>query len=189
MQTEALMPSAALTDGTLNLQQYTQLLCSLYVIHHQIENYMAGVLLPYPTLAAFCQKKLPWLTDDLMALGATIPDVPAMGIIPPSTSEAYLVGMLYVLEGSMLGGQVILKGLRKNAELSHLPHRYYTGNGQLTGARWKAFIQILEETVSLQELESAVNGANFAFSLFLDNLSGSDSEVVMVEEILKTSQG
>lgn len=163
------MPTAALIGGTLSLQAYVQLISDLYRIHFKIENYLDKTLKASPALAVFYQKKLPWLEDDLMAMGVGLPSVSGEIQAPPQ-GEAALAGMMYVLEGSTLGGQVILKGLNKNGVLIGLPNRYYSGYGQLTGPKWRMFLEILEAVVQPNEVALAVEGANFTFKFFIENL-------------------
>lgn len=163
------MPSAPLLDGSLGQEAYTQLISTLYHIHALLEQPLETALQAHPHLAAHYQPQLPRLAHDLQALKAALPR-PAPPIGLPGRSAATLAGMMYVLQGATLGGQVILKGLRKNEGLAHLPHQYYTGHGPHTGERWKAFLETLEAVVPPQELGAAVEGANFTFNAFLAQL-------------------
>ncbi|MBI1226715.1 MAG: hypothetical protein GC192_15885 [Bacteroidetes bacterium] len=168
-QTEAMMPSVALMDGSLSQAEYAQLISSLYRIHFKIEFFLENALIKYPELAAFFHKKLPWLKADLAEMGVETPTVSSNIPVPPH-GEAALMGMIYVLEGATLGGQVILKGLKKNAALQHFNNRYYSGYEQLTGARWKSFLENLEATVPPKSAAKAVEGAKFVFRLFQEYL-------------------
>ncbi|GAB2964828.1 biliverdin-producing heme oxygenase [Hymenobacter coalescens] len=72
-----------------------------------------------------------------------LPDAEALPLcpaLPPLHTRAQLLGALYVMEGSTLGGQLITRQLAK-AGIS--TRRYFTGYGELTGLRWKAFCQLL----------------------------------------------
>jgi heme oxygenase len=168
-QTEALMPSAALLDGSLGLEAYAQLISALYRIHALLEQPLQTALQAHPRLAGHYQPQLPSLAHDLQALEAATP-CPAPPTTLPDHSAATLAGMMYVLQGATLGGQVILKGLKKNERLAHLPHQYYTGHGPQTGEKWKSFVETLEAVVPPQELGAAVEGANFTFNAFLAQL-------------------
>jgi heme oxygenase len=94
------------------------------------------------------RRKLATLEKDLAYLGATRrPPLPA----PPCRSAAEALGALYVLEGSMLGGQVICRHYADLLGLS--PERglaYFSGYGALTGPRWRAFLNVLESTFTQQ---------------------------------------
>lgn len=62
---------------------------------------------------------------------------PAM---PPLHTVPQLLGALYVMEGSTLGGQVITRQLEK----AGIPlRRYFSGYGERTGTMWKTFGQLL----------------------------------------------
>ncbi|MGI4761220.1 MAG: biliverdin-producing heme oxygenase [Janthinobacterium lividum] len=74
---------------------------------------------------------------DLHAEPSQLPQCPAM---PPLATVPQLLGAMYVLEGSTLGGQVLARQLAK-AGSSQV--RYFTGYGAQTGPRWKAFCQLL----------------------------------------------
>lgn len=165
------MPSVSLMNGSLSLKDYGQLLTTLYRIHSTIEQPLKVALKKYPSLAAHYEAHLPWLAEDLRAMGVA-PPYPVEPIGLPNDDAATLAGMMYVLQGATLGGQVILKGLRKNTMLAHLPHRYYTGYGTQTGGKWKSFLDTLEAVVQPEELAAAVAGANFTFKTFMEQLQG-----------------
>jgi heme oxygenase (biliverdin-IX-beta and delta-forming) len=68
---------------------------------------------------------------------AALPRCPQL---PPLDTRAQLLGAMYVLEGSTLGGQVITRQLAQ----AGIPLRaYFSGYGELTGPRWKRFVQLL----------------------------------------------
>lgn len=168
-RTEAAMPSEALLNGTLGTAAYARLLARQFLIYQNLEAHLATALSPYPELAGFFQAKTPWLAADLQQLDTPRP--PALPHQHPQHTAAQLLGLLYVLEGSMLGGQVILKSLLKNPHLRHLSHSFYRGNGPRTGARWQQFRSLAVRTVSPEAEPEAVAAANHAFRFFLENLS------------------
>jgi heme oxygenase (biliverdin-IX-beta and delta-forming) len=81
-------------------------------------------------------------------------------------TRAEALGALYVLEGSSLGGRVILKELkRRGASLAGLG--FLDPYGADTGKRWRSFLIILErELTSCEQKADAVKGAlnTFAFA-------------------------
>lgn len=83
-----------------------------------------------------------WLAHDLAALGA-LPlrlDV----TVPAIDTEARLWGYLYVKQGSMLGGAVMSKNLKRAMGLRPgVDQLFFAGYGPETGARWKDFIENL----------------------------------------------
>jgi len=94
------------------------------------------------------RKKLPWLEQDLAAL-KLIPIAQENEKCPPCASVAEAMGMLYVMEGSSLGGRVIsahygaLLGLNPQTGL-----RFFTGHGESTGILWKEFLRALESLIA-----------------------------------------
>lgn len=100
------------------------------------------------------------LRADVAALGASPLRQPAIG--PGTAGEA--LGWAYVIEGSTLGGRVMLKRMVADGVdlrgLSHLdPH------GDQTGPRWRALIAALETAaVSGVSPDDIVRGARDAFA-------------------------
>lgn len=77
----------------------------------------------------------------------------------------FALGILYVVEGSSLGGRVILKNI--NAVLGHDADSgaaYFSGYGGQTGSRWKAFLEVLVTYESANDAaDEIIAGANYAF--------------------------
>jgi len=83
------------------------------------------------------------LVNDLVSLGqsqAEVDTLPDCAALPAAASLAEVFGCLYVLEGSTLGGQVLLRRLGPTLDLT-AEHglRFLAGSGPLTGPMWKAF--------------------------------------------------
>jgi len=103
----------------------------------------------------------PWRTrwfdlqSDLAALDRNQP--PAL-TLPPVTSGAEALGMAYVLEGSRLGGTVILKRIPAGLPVSYL-------RGALDRAPWQRLLALLETVVPADEA-AAIAGARAAFRAF-----------------------
>ncbi|SDX90217.1 biliverdin-producing heme oxygenase [Hymenobacter psychrophilus] len=67
--------------------------------------------------------------------------------LPPLDTRARLLGALYVLEGSTLGGQVIARQL---AAADITTRTYFAGRGAQTGPLWKSFTALLEAEVAAE---------------------------------------
>ncbi len=79
-----------------------------------------------------------------LELPEAAPGLPLCPAMPPLHTRLQLLGAMYVLEGSTLGGQLITRQLAQ----AGIPLRaYFTGYGARTGPRWKAFCQLLTEAV------------------------------------------
>lgn len=103
------------------------------------------------------------LRDDLDRLEAPIPRPIRM---PPPATEAEMLGMIYVLEGSRLGGQLLLRRALDNPDPDVRAATRYLGHGAGRDL-WRSFVDRLEasDAVAAQPQE-AVLGARAAFRLF-----------------------
>lgn len=80
--------------------------------------------------------------------------------IPPLATWPQLLGAMYVLEGSTLGGQVISRQLAKQ----NIPLRsYFSGYGERTGPLWKAFCQLLSQEATPDNEADIVQSASLTF--------------------------
>lgn len=80
-------------------------------------------------------------------------------------SLAYALGYAYVVEGSTLGGRVILKHLNQTLQLGENGTRFFAGYGAETGSFWKAFLQpFCDYVLSNKCEEEAIQGAMDGFS-------------------------
>ncbi len=96
------------------------------------------------------------LKSDLAALGLPIPTPAAP---PPFETEAQILGGLYVLEGSRLGGAVLIRSVAAGQPTGFLT----PGNPNA----WRAFIAVLDERLSsVERLGDAAASASAVFDLF-----------------------
>jgi heme oxygenase len=103
------------------------------------------------------------LRDDLDSLDAAVPR-PAR-VAAPAT-EAEMLGMIYVLEGSRLGGQLLLRRALGNPDPDVRAATRYLGHG-VGRDLWRSFCERLEASGAVAAApQEAVLGARTAFSLF-----------------------
>lgn len=114
-------------------------------------------------------RKREWLEADLAAargdgfMAGTLEAIPALGY----KSMAARFGTAYVIEGSMLGGAMLLNRMRDR--LAPWPLRYLQGYGDLTGVMWRRFLASLSEYVaSPAEIEEAARAAYRTFASLQD---------------------
>ncbi|MBE7220378.1 MAG: biliverdin-producing heme oxygenase [Caulobacteraceae bacterium] len=82
-------------------------------------------------------------------------------------SVAGRLGVLYVLEGSTLGGQLLCRHLRRVLRLAPRQMRYLFGHGRATGSRWRATCALLNATLQTPRWRGeACAAANTTFRLF-----------------------
>lgn len=99
---------------------------------------------------------------DLRALGVapTAPPEP-----PPVSTAAQALGFLYVVEGSTLGGRLILREIAaRGADLTGLA--FLDPYGARTGAAWRGFLDLLDREVGTapDRLAEAEQGAIAGFA-------------------------
>ena len=90
-----------------------------------------------------------WLIQDLGILGSSHQNVKSKIITRNSlglSSIGQLIGCLYVIKGSALGGRSILKELREYAFVD-CSNRFFTGNGEQTTQRWRTFQKFANERI------------------------------------------
>ena len=120
-----------------------------------------------PALAARSRTQL--LVRDLAWFGTAIPgddfpQLPAMNDLPQ------LLGSMYVLEGSTLGGQLIARHVEKTLHLTGgNGNAFFRGHGERTGPLWKEFCEMLKIRLS-DEQAAAVIGLGQSHVRFLRSL-------------------
>ncbi|OAX53450.1 biliverdin-producing heme oxygenase [Xanthomonas graminis] len=109
------------------------------------------------------QPRSPLLEQDLAVLRAT-PPLPAPA--PPAPDACNCWGMLYVVEGSRLGGRLIARRLRQTLA-DAAPALTYFELGHTDAACWRRFQQRLEQALPTpQSRQAAVDGARAMFAHF-----------------------
>lgn len=109
------------------------------------------------------RRRLHLLRDDLRALGA-VPEALPVCPPPPVRGHAEAMGSLYVMEGSTLGGRVILKRLGALG-LPSGSCGYFAGHGAETGAMWTTFLHRLEAE---PDVPAVLRGARMTFATLGD---------------------
>lgn len=105
-----------------------------------------------------------YLKSDIEALGYTVDDLP-VAQAPGISNLQEALGALYVLEGSIMGGSIIVKMLEKQNIRDGVS--FFSGYGEATGQKWGAFIAVLNANAQSDEEEnSAISAANATFDRF-----------------------
>ncbi len=103
------------------------------------------------------------LMRDLDILDVAVP--PARDV-SATTDEARLFGRLYVLEGSRLGGKLLVKRAAESGDPGVRAATHYLGHGA-GGDLWRGFLQRLEASEAvLDSPQRTLLGAREAFGLF-----------------------
>jgi heme oxygenase len=124
---------------------YVRLLKSFYGFHRPLEAAIAAAMSPTQREDFELPRRLraSKLARDLAFLGVPPEEVTALPDcedLPAVLTPAQAIGALYVLEGSTLGGQFILKRLTAQLDVdAERGAAYYAGHGGDTGPLWKRF--------------------------------------------------
>lgn len=161
---ESLPVSASIMNPNVTKQQYAHYLALMQDVVRDSE---ANV---YPVLKGIVpdldvRLKTPQVESDLHLLGysdnSTTNPITANTFITPG----FAMGIMYVIEGSSLGGRIILKNI--NAALGFDEAngaKYFAGYGPVTGSRWKSFLDVLVKYENENNCEDEIiAGANHAF--------------------------
>jgi len=142
---------------------YTELLLIFYGYYAPVEQQVQAYLPPQLQQAVEL-KKTSWLQKDLAALGHE-GEKPIAATLPTVNSAAEAFGCLYVLEGSTLGGRIILKMLKKQIpSLQDGQLTFFNGYGAATGTQWQQFKSILDTYQA--ESQQVIAAANETFLRF-----------------------
>lgn len=118
------------------------------------------------------RRKVPLLRDDLAFFGRT-PDVieslPRCSRLPPMATGPQQLGCMYVIEGSTLGGQVVLRHLGPRLGISaSAGGRFFNSYGRDVGTMWKSFLAELARGCATDEAgNEAVRAATSTFECLL----------------------
>jgi heme oxygenase len=112
--------------------------------------------------------RLPLLNQDLRKLGIIKNDEPIENITS-APNKAYILGVLYVVEGSTLGGQIISRHLqeRLGSRISDAM-RFYTLDGKMLPDHWSNVKRLFRENLNdSEEIAQTVCSARAAFNSLL----------------------
>ncbi|MGK7392225.1 MAG: biliverdin-producing heme oxygenase [Candidatus Cyclobacteriaceae bacterium M2_1C_046] len=161
----------------ISKSEYCIFLQSNYLFHVHFEPFILKAdFITQDEWKAFNRKKLGNIIQDLKDLNCKLPEVRIENVFS-NMDEAELLGAAYVSEGSSLGGQVILKQLKKTSFFDEEKHgRFLKSNGINTGLAWKDFLKLLEYKNDNQDqvIKGAINAFNF-FQLCIKNVQGNET--------------
>lgn len=155
---------AALGSGRMSRAEYVAYLQRQGALTLALEDWLEDARPAAYPIAWLCRAAR--VRADAHALGITLdagsarPAVAALAAACVDDDARW--GVLYVLEGAALGGQVLS---RRNAALPHVrcADRHLRGDADADAGRWRAFVALLEREVV--DVDAAVAGALHAFQL------------------------
>ena len=169
--------------GTIEAPDYRRLLARLYGFHRPFEDAArSAVDLFRIDLDLSARARSHLLLADLQTIGFDLSAAATLPLWRPSVrlvSKGSLLGALYVLEGSTLGGVQIARALKTRVGNGlGKALLFFVGRGAVQGAMWR---HLLEELESLREDEDeamqAEDAAVATFKAFEDWMAAWRTEV------------
>jgi heme oxygenase len=155
----------------LSIARYVQCLVQIYGIVATWEERAVQVAPSWLQSALIARQRKPLLELDLAWFGQTQPGqtekdnqrptLPAMNNLPS------LLGTMYVMEGSTLGGIFIARHVEAALHLSEgRGNSYFRGNGNRTGPMWNEFCEVLKQRIPNDQTDAVVVSAKAMFATF-----------------------
>ncbi|HJD86915.1 biliverdin-producing heme oxygenase [Empedobacter stercoris] len=160
---EQKLESHKLFNGTFTDKNYFKMLQVNHVFLKSYEDSIKHLLndKDIENLALTKLNKLPLIEKDLQELGINELQVNKQFELK---NRAEAIGALYVIEGSMLGGNVIAKTLKKYPFLEHKSFNYFGHYGENLGSIWKTFIAYIDQEFTTEnEQQQVFEGAKKAY--------------------------
>ena len=127
---------------------YLGLLRAFSGLHVPMEDRLAALPWAEAGVAFDAHRRVPLLRADLTALGADPADVPLCPTVPAPATLAAGFGVLYVLGGAALGGQIIAREAQAALGLGADGTRFFRSDGRDVGRQWRAFGRALDAHVT-----------------------------------------
>lgn len=161
---------APLVRPDLSLTHYHFVLRVLASIHARLQPAHETALARLCPMATYrVSDRLGWLVEDCAFFNLEyLIESPLP--VPLAPSPAALVGQIYVVEGSTLGGQVIARQLAQTLDLSdRTGARMFSGHGAETVARWQEFWGFAVANCSTEDIPLACAAAVDLFAYLHDS--------------------
>jgi heme oxygenase len=147
----------------LTKAEYTAILARYLGFFHPLEEKLARQAELKQKVSDFeSRTKTRKLEHDLAALGLSnekIAELPRAATVPDAASFASAMGVLYVCEGSNLGGRLIAKHLSKFDFFTNETSSFFEIDPQVVGSRWKSFLDLLSGLPQDSSFISEASGA------------------------------
>jgi len=161
---------APLVAPTLTLQQYVRALQALLYVHEPLQAALRSELAHYAIDYPLLDRVAPLRADLARLKVSSVGTASAPISLPPTSSVATLIGRLYVVEGSRLGGRSIARCLQQRLGLTAANGAaFFNEGGEVRIDRdWPAFWRLAEGHAA--DVEAVIAGALATFTLVADAL-------------------
>lgn len=152
-----------------SLKDYTRLLGLFYSYFGALELVIAKHILPENLQDIHERRKADLISQDLIRLGAPVPDLLLPGFLPAVKNYYEAFGALYVIEGSSLGGNHIAKMIRRKLPEVSDATLFFSGYGDRTNEMWHRFKNRLDNIPGDEAaFKSIQSGARDTFLKFAE---------------------
>jgi heme oxygenase (biliverdin-IX-beta and delta-forming) len=160
-----------LMSETVTVENYTQYLSFMLAVVDFTEKNI------FPIIGSVIsdadeRRKADLIRNDLQQLPAAAAEIPAFDLSNQNLSLPFALGVMYVVEGSSLGGRFILKHISSKLDIGPANGgSYMNGYAESTGVKWKLFLQQLERWLAEheQDAQQVIEAARHAFSAIYDH--------------------
>ena len=165
--------SRAILSPSVSLKDYQTYLAALFGVAIACEDQVFPAI-PHIITDLHSRYKSRLIIDDLLATGFSEAEIDALPVYRfEFSSAAEALGIMYVLEGSTLGGKILHRHIHEVLGLT--PENgasYFWGYGAQTGNLWKSFISSLTQFVDEnEERDGVIDSAKKTFTI-IDNWLG-----------------
>ena len=169
---EALPISKSIVDPKITVEEYA---LYLSLMHDIVQNFEENI---YPILSEVIsdlseRKKAHLILNDLKNIGSEKKQTFSPLKNSSEISIPFAMGMMYVVEGSTLGGRFILKNIQESLNFTEENGAsYFSGYGNKTGSFWKNYLNSLSDFEAQNNSEEEIiAGADYAFRIIGKHLS------------------
>lgn len=144
-------------------EDYAELLKLFYAyfnrLEHVIEPFITDEILPDRSE----RRHSGFLANDIISLGGTTDDI-LVPEVPEVNNLVQALGALYVMEGSIMGGAVIVQMLGKYGITTGTS--FFSGYGSQTPIKWAFFMESLNKNITASAQQEVIEAAVDTFDRF-----------------------
>lgn len=171
---EELPISKSIVNPKITVEEYALYLSLMHDVVRDMEEEIYPLLSDHiPDLSE--RKKAQWILADLKHVGIEKKQhlSPFTNTNGAEQSVPFAMGIMYVVEGSTLGGRFILKNIQESLGFDeNNGASYFAGYANKTGSYWKKFVSSLTDFEAENNAEEEIiAGADYAFRVIHKHLS------------------
>ncbi len=162
-----------LLSHTSSLELYQCLLCAYYDLYRRIEAQLVASIQRLNIEFDYASRtKLPWLEQDLIFFGINPTRTPTLDLALSNINDlSEFIAILYVIEGSTQGGQVLAKQLQSRLGIGpESGGRFFSAYGESTAPMWENFKQFVENSAESCDEATTIVMAKTTFLHFQQTL-------------------